>query len=149
MTHNLMKPWFIYTYALVNICPFNTDASPQTNLLTLRLRRFCLLPFNWYSDNFYIPSPGTEFFLHVYCLAQTFFLVLMFPGLRIEKSGNRLPASKGLITRSSLLCEGALSTVQGKCIYTIFKVENQETQFSLLCTKPSIDKHMFSSFQQW
>ena len=34
-----------------------------------------------------------------------------------------------------------LSTVQGKYIYNIFKVENQETQFSLLCTKPSIDKH--------
>ena len=42
-----------------------------------------------------------------------------------------------------------LSTVQIKCIYTIFKAENQETQFTLLCTKPSIDKHKFSSFQEW
>ena len=35
-----------------------------------------------------------------------------------------------------------LSSVQGKCIYNIFKAENQETQFQL-CTKPSIDKHNF------
>ena len=42
----------------------------------------------------------------------------MFPGLKIETS--------------------PLSTVQGKCIYKIFKVDNQETQFLLLHTKPSI-----------
>ena len=53
-----------------------------------------------------------------------FCFVLVFPGLRIEAS--------------------PLSTVQGKCIYKIFKAENQETKFPLLCTKPSIDKHKFS-----
>ena len=59
-----------------------------------------------------------------------FSLVLTFPGLRIEA----LP----------------LSAVQGKCIYKIFKADNQETEVSLLCTKPSIDKHEeFSSFQGW
>ena len=51
----------------------------------------------------------------------------MFPGLRIEAF--------------------PLSTVQGKCIYIIFKVENLEIQFLLLCTKPSIDKHKFLSFK--
>ena len=55
-----------------------------------------------------------------------FSLVLMSSGLRIEA----LP----------------LSTVQGTCMYTIFKAENQEIQFPLLCTKPSIDKHKFLSF---
>ena len=40
-----------------------------------------------------------------------------------------------------------LSTVQGKCIYTIFKAENQETQFLILCTKPSIEKHKFLFFK--
>ena len=33
-----------------------------------------------------------------------------------------------------------LSTVQGKCIY---KAENQEIKFQLLCAKPSKDKHKF------
>ena len=60
---------------------------------------------------------------------KLFSLVLTFPGLRIEA----LP----------------LSTVQDKCIYKIFKAENQETQFPLLYTKPSIDKCKFSSFQDW
>ena len=55
-----------------------------------------------------------------------FYLVLTFPGLRIEAQ--------------------SLFTVQSKCIYKIFKAENQETQFPLLCTKPSIDKYKFSSF---
>ena len=53
----------------------------------------------------------------------------MFPGLRIE--------------------DLSLSTVQGKCIYTIFKAENQEIQFQLLCTKPSIDKQKFLSYKGW
>ena len=35
------------------------------------------------------------------------------------------------------------STVQGKCIYTFFKGENQAIQLPLLCTKPSKDKHKF------
>ena len=43
---------------------------------------------------FYKPSPS-RLFLNVYCLARIIFLVLTFPGLRIEA----LP----------------LSTVQGKC----------------------------------
>ena len=36
-----------------------------------------------------------------------------------------------------------LSTVQDKCIYTIFKAENQKIQFLLLCTKRSKDKRKF------
>ena len=32
-------------------------------------------------------------------------------------------------------------------IYTIFKAENQEIQFLLLCTKPNIDKHKFLFFK--
>ena len=61
---------------------------------------------------------------------RLFSMILMFPGLRIEAP--------------------PLSTVQGGCIYEIFKVENQEIKFPLLCTKPSIDKHhKFSSFQGW
>ena len=35
----------------------------------------------------------------------------------------------------------SLATVQGKCIYTFFKAENQEFNFPLLCTKPGKDKH--------
>ena len=53
----------------------------------------------------------------------------MFPGLRIDA----LP----------------LFTVQGKCIYTIFKAENQEIQFPVLCTKPSKDKDKFDYFKGW
>ena len=29
-------------------------------------------------------------------------------------------------------------------MYKIVKADNQETQFSLLCTEPSIDKHKFN-----
>ena len=47
-----------------------------------------------------------------------FSLVLMFPGLKIK-----VPP---------------LSTVHGNNIHTIFKAENQEIQYLLLCTKPSI-----------
>ena len=72
---------------------------------------------------FYIPSPGTEFFSMFTVWYGLFSFVLTFPRLRIEDS--------------------TLSTVQGKCVYKIFKVENQETQFPLLCTKSSIDKHVF------
>ena len=50
-------------------------------------------------------------------------LILTFPWLRIEAP--------------------PLTAVQEKCIYKFFKAENQETQFLLLCTKPSIDKHNF------
>ena len=43
------------------------------------------IPFRGQGDNFfYKPSPDTEFFFNVYCLAQNFSLVLMFPGLRIN-----------------------------------------------------------------
>ena len=56
-------------------------------------------------------------------------LMLTFQGLRIK----------------ALL----LFTVQGKCIYKIFKAENQKTQFLLICTKTNIDKHKISSFQGW
>ena len=48
---------------------------------------------------------------------RLFSLVLVFTGLRIE-------APHPL-------------TVQGKCIYTIFRAENQEIKFPLLRTKPS------------
>ena len=55
---------------------------------------------------------------------ELFSFVLAFPGLRIEA----LP----------------LITVLGKCIYKMFKVDNQKTQFLLLCTKPSIDNITFN-----
>ena len=58
-----------------------------------------------------------------------FSLVLMFSGLRIEAP--------------------PLFTVQDKCICTIFKADNQEIQFPLLCTKPNIDIHKFLSFKSW
>ena len=70
---------------------------------------------------FYIPWPGTEFFFHNYGLPQTF-------GTQISRAWFIAPP---------------LSTVQGKCIYNIFKAENQETQFPYLYTKPSIDKISF------
>ena len=57
-----------------------------------------------------------------------FSLVLLFSGLRIEA----VP----------------LSTVQDKCIYKMFKAENQEIEFLLLCTKPSEDTFLFS-FKGW
>ena len=57
-----------------------------------------------HGDNFYILSPGTEFF-NFYCLAQTFFFDTLFPVLRIESP--------------------SLSTVKDKRIY-FFKAENQE-----------------------
>ena len=52
----------------------------------------------------------------------------MFPGMKIE-----VPP---------------LCTVQGMCIYNIFKAENQETKFPLLFTKLSIDKHEVIIFQR-
>ena len=71
-----------------------------------------------------------KFFFPCLLFITTFFsLVLVFPGLRIEA-----PPS---------------STVQDKCIYTIFKAENQEIQFPFLCTKPSRDKHKLLSFKGW
>ena len=58
-----------------------------------------------------------------------FSLVLMIHGLRIEAP--------------------PLSTVLNKCIRTIFKAENQEIEFPLLCTKPSIDTHNSLSVKGW
>ena len=52
----------------------------------------------------------------------------MFPGLRIEAPP---------------------STVQGKCIYTIFKAKNQKIKIPFLCTKPNINKQKFLSFKGW
>ena len=69
----------------------------------------------------YIPSSGTKFFLMFTVWCRLFFLILKFPRLRIEA----LP----------------LSTVQGKCVYTIFQAESQEIQFPLLCSKPRKDEH--------
>ena len=57
-------------------------------------------------------------FFHVYCLARTF--------------------SFGTCVSQAENWSSAPSTVQGNCVYTIFKAENQEIQFPLLCTKPSI-----------
>ena len=45
----------------------------------------------------------------------------------------------GLIIEAS-----SLYTVQGKCIYNIFKAENQETKIPLLYTKPSINSFHLS-----
>ena len=82
---------------------------------------------------FYIPSPRIELIFLYLLFGTDFFLffVSFFFGLRIEAP--------------------PLSTVKAKCIYKIFKAENQETQFPHFCTKPkpSIDKHKFSSFQGW
>ena len=78
---------------------------------------------------FYKPSPGMKFFLMFTVWHGLFSMVLIFPGMRIEAP--------------------PLSTVKGKCIYTIFRAENQEIQYLLLCTKPSIDKHKFLSFKGW
>ena len=74
---------------------------------------------------FYKPSPGTQLFLMFTVLHGLFPLVLIFPGLSTPPS-----------------------TVQGKCINTIFKAENQEINFPLLCTKPSIDKYFKKIFQR-
>ena len=91
-------------------------------VLTIFLaREFFCYPLIGTEINFFTYLDGTSLFFHIYCLAQSFSLVLTFPGLRIEAA--------------------LLSTVHGKCIYTIYKVQNQETQFPLLCTYPSIDKH--------
>ena len=90
---------------------------------------FFLLPSNWHGGNFLHTLTGHGCFFHVYCLALTFTLVLTLPRLKIEAP--------------------PLFTVQGKYIYKMFKAENQETQFPLLCTKPHIDKHKFSSFHGW
>ena len=57
-----------------------------------------------------------------------FSLVLIFPGLRIEAPPP--------------------STVQGQCVYILFKAEHQKIHFPLLCTKPSKDKHTFFFFQR-
>ena len=89
-----------------------------------------MLPSNWHGDNYLhiLIWHGVYFFIFTVWHGH-FSLVLTFPGLRIE--------------------DPPLCTVQGKCLYTIFKAENQETQFPLLYTKPSIDKFKFSSLQGW
>ena len=71
---------------------------------------------------FYIPSPGTELFPCLLFGTDFFLGYSCFPGW------NLTPPQ---------------STVQGKSIYTIFKAENQEIQFPLLCTKHSKFKHKF------
>ena len=69
-----------------------------------------LLLSNWHGDNFVhtLTWHGVYFFIFT-VWHGLFSLVLKFPGLRIEA----LP----------------LSTVQGTCLYKIFKAENKETQF--------------------
>ena len=95
--------------------------------LTLWLQSFFCYP-RIGTDNFYKPLPGMDFRFQCLPFGTDFFsLVLMFPGVRIEASPP--------------------STVQGKCIYTFFKVKNQAIQFLLLCTKPSKDKHKILSFK--
>ena len=88
-----------------------------------------LLASNWHGDNFLHTFTLHGIFFPCLLFGTDFSLVFPFPGLRIEA----LP----------------LSIVQDKCKYKIFKAENQETQFPLLKTKPSIDKHKFSSFLGW
>ena len=67
---------------------------------------YFLIPLRDTETIFYKPSPGTVFFSMFSVWHRLFSLVLMFPRLKIEAL--------------------APSTVQGKCIYTIFKAENQE-----------------------
>ena len=68
---------------------------------------FFLLPSNWHGDNVLHTFTWHGVFFHAYCLARTFFFGTHVPMLRIKA----LP----------------LSTVQGKCIYTNFNAQNQET----------------------
>ena len=95
--------WKLYNFGiyLLKYLPINPSAA-----------EFLLLSSNWHGDNF----------LHIYTWHQVYFfiftvwhglfsLILVFPKLRIEAL--------------------SLSTVQCKCKYTIFKAENQETNFSL------------------
>ena len=100
----------------------------RTRYLTIWLQSF-LYPSVAQSLILYKPSSGTEFCFNVYCFARFFSLSFMFPRLRIV-----VPPP---------------STVQGKGIYTIFEVENQEIQFPLLFIKPCKDKHNFFSFKGW
>ena len=58
---------------------------------------------------------------------RLFSFVPLFPGVRIETPPT--------------------STVQGKCLYTFLKAENQEIQRLLLGTKSNKDKHKFMSFR--
>ena len=74
---------------------------------------------------FYITRCDTEF-IYSYSLAWTFFATHVL---------------------RALICSFSPIKVQGKCKYKIFQAENQETQFPYVCTKLSIDKHYFSSFQ--
>ena len=101
-------------------------ASPITSISTLWLWSF-LLTSHWHGEIFYIPWPGTEFF-HSYRLPWTC-LVLEFCRLWFA-----VPP---------------LSKVQGKFLYNNFISGEPATQFPSVCTKQSIDKHYFSSFQGW
>ena len=108
------------------------EASARSNnkfyIFALWLRRF-FIPFREHGDNLFPTFTGTEVFSMFTFWHGLLSLVLVFFGLRIEA----LP----------------LSTVQGKCIYTLFKAENQDFQFSPLCTKLSIDEQKCFSFKGW
>ena len=89
-------------------------ASPNRKFIKSKARQKCLNPLA--VDFFGYPSLELIFInLH---LARTFFF-------------------------NVFQLSSAPSTVQGKCIYTFFKAENQQIQFPLLCIKPSKDKHKF------
>ena len=89
-------------------------------VLTLLLQSFYTLLCWARSYFFYKPSPGKDFFFSMFTVWHGLFsLVLMFPGLRIEAP----PHPQYRVS-----------------VYTLFKAENHEIQFPLLCTKPSKDK---------
>ena len=98
-------------------------------VINLLATEFFLLPSNYHSENSLHSFTWHGVFFRCLLFGTDFFLVLMFSGLRIEAP--------------------LLFTVQGNYIFTIFKAENQESQFLMLDTKPSIDKHKFLSFKGW
>ena len=127
----------IYIYIYIYI-----PSSFSSSIKKLTVKNFivyhCLFNLTLSLQSFLYPSGSTEIFLfanlhlalsffNVYRLVRTFSLVLRY-------QRKRLPPPP--------------STVQGKCIYTIFKMENQKIQLPLLCTKKSRDKHKFFVFQR-
>ena len=91
-------------------------------------------------QSFLYPSDGTEIFFYKLSPGMDFFQCLLF--------GTDFFLWYSCILGWELKLR-PLSTVQGKCTYTIFNAENQEIQSPLSCTKPSIDKHKFLSFIAW
>ena len=119
---------FFHVYCLTQTFFFGTVRRSWVILgLILWLRSFLLLCLNWHGDNFLNTFTWLRVYFSMFSVWHGLLsFVLIFLGLRI----------KALF-------------LQDKCIYTIFKMDNQEIQFPLLCTKPSTDKHTFLSFKGW